>query len=89
MTDAQIILGIISFFVLAVLIGAFWKGIFIIFYKYNNLLVIAYFCFLFPIACIHTILLGMFGDSKEEIIKKKAKEKAQFEKMVEDEKENL
>ena len=72
--------------ILALLIGAGWKGIFIIFYKYNTLLVIAYFCFLFPIAFYHTIFLGLFGDSKEEILKKKAKEQAQFDKLVEEEK---
>jgi hypothetical protein len=31
----------------------------------------------------------LFGDSKEEILKKKAKEQAKFEKLVEEEKETL
>ena len=87
--DGNTIVGLIGLLILALLIGAGWKGIFIIFYKYNTLLVIAYFCFLFPIACCHTILLGLFGDSKEEILKKKAKEQAQFDKLVEEEKETL
>ena len=48
--DGNVIVGLIGLLILALLIGAGWKGIFIIFYKYNTLLVIAYFCILFPIA---------------------------------------
>ena len=80
---------IIVLLVTALVIGILWKGIFKIFYKYNTLLVIAYIFFLFPIAFCHILLLGLFGDSKEEILKKKAKEQAKFEKLVEEEKETL
>ena len=72
--------------VLAVVIGIVWNGAIKLFYKYNTLLVIAYIFFLFPIAFCHILLLGLFGDSKEEILKKKAKEQAQFDKLVEEEK---
>ena len=41
------------------------------------------------IALCHTLLLGLFGDSKEQIILKKAKEQAKFDKLVEKEKETL
>ena len=87
--DGDAIVGLIVLLILALVIGILWKGIFKIFYKYNTLLVIAYIVFLFPIAFCHILLLGLFGDSKEEILKKKAKEQAKFEKLVEDEKETL
>ena len=84
--DGNVIVGLIGLLILALVIGVAWKGIFKIFYKYNTLLVIAYIFFLFPIAFCHILLLGLFGDSKEEILKKKAKEQAQFDKLVEEEK---
>ena len=75
--------------VLAVVIGIVWNGAIKLFYKYNTLLVIAYFIILFPFALIHTILLGLFGDTKKVMMKKKLQEQAKFEKLVEDEKETL
>ncbi len=75
--------------ILAILIGIACNGAIKLFYKYNTLLVIAYIVFLFPIALAHSLLLGLFGDNRKQILAKKAKEQAQFEKMVEDEKENL
>jgi len=87
--DGNTIVGLIGLLILALVIGVAWKGIFKIFYKYNTLLVIAYIFFLFPIAFCHILLLGLFGDSKEEIFKKKAKEQARFDKLVEEEKETL
>ena len=75
--------------VLAVVIGIVWNGAIKLFYKYNTLLVIAYIVILFPFAFFHTILLGLFGDSKKQILAKKVKEQAKFEKLVEDEKETL
>ena len=51
--------------VLAVVIGIVWNGAIKLFYKYNTLLVIAYIVILFPFALIHTILLGLFGDTKK------------------------
>ncbi len=39
---------------------------------------------LFSFALIHTILLGLFGDTKKVMMKKKVQEQAKFEKLVED-----
>ena len=88
MSDDVIIL-IIVLLITALVIGILWKGAVKIFYKYNTLLVIAYIVFLSPIAFCHILLLGLFGDTKEQMILKKAKEQAKFDKMVENEKENL
>ena len=76
--------------ILAILIGGIaCNGAIKLFYKYNTLLVIAYIVFLFPIALAHSLLLGLFGDNRKQILAKKAKEQAKFEKMVEKEKETL
>jgi hypothetical protein len=87
--DGDTIVGLISLLILALVIGVAWKGIFKIFYKYSTLLVILYIFLLFPIALCHILLLGLFGDSKEQMILKKAKEQAKFDKLVEEEKETL
>ena len=63
-----------------------WNGAIKLFYKYNTLLVIAYIIILFPFALIHTILLGFFGDTKNQMMEKKVKEQARFETLVEEEK---
>jgi len=63
-----------------------WNGAIKLFYKYNTLLVIAYIIILFPFALIHTILLGLFGDTKNQMMEKKVKEQARFETLVEEEK---
>ena len=88
MNDDGIIL-LIVLLITALVIGILWKGAVKIFYKYNTLLVIAYIVFLSPIAFCHILLLGLFGDTKEQMILKKAKEQAKFDKMVENEKETL
>ncbi len=75
--------------ILAILVGVACNGAIKLFYKYNTLLVIAYIVFLFPIALAHSLFLGLFGDTRKQMMAKKVKEQAQFEKMVEDEKENL
>ena len=75
--------------ILAILVGIACNGAIKLFYKYNTLLVIAYIVFLFPIALVHSILIGLFGDNRKQILAKKVKEQARFEKMVEKEKENL
>ena len=75
--------------ILAILVGIACNGAIKLFYKYNTLLVIAYIVFLFPFALIHSLLLGLFGDNRKQILAKKVKEQAKFEKMVEKEKENL
>jgi hypothetical protein len=63
-----------------------WNGAIKLFYKYNTLLVIAYIIILFPFALIHTILLGLFGDTRKQMMEKKVKEQARFETLVEAEK---
>lgn len=75
--------------IFAILFGIACNGAIKLFYKYNTLLVIAYIVFLFPIALVHSLFLGFFGDSRKQMLAKKVKEQAQFEKMVEEEKENL
>ena len=75
--------------ILAILVGIACNGAIKLFYKYNTLLVIAYIVFLFPFALIHSLLLGLFGDNRKQILAKKVKEQARFEKMVEKEKESL
>ena len=87
--DGDTIVGLIGLLILALVIGVAWKGIFKIFYKYNTLLVITYIVFLFPIAFCHILLLGLFGDTKKQMMAKKVREQAKFEKLVEDEKETL
>ena len=75
--------------IFAILVGIACNGAIKLFYKYNTLLVIAYIVFLFPIALAHSILIGLFGDNRKQILAKKVKEQARFEKMVEKEKANL
>ena len=75
--------------IFAILVGIACNGAIKLFYKYNTLLVIAYIVFLFPIALVHSILIGLFGDNRKQILAKKVKEQARFEKMVEKEKETL
>ena len=70
----------------AVVIGIVWNGAVKLFYKYNTLLVIAYIIILFPFALIHSILLGLFGDTRKQMMEKKVKEQARFETLVEAEK---
>ena len=75
--------------IFAILVGIACNGAIKLFYKYNTLLVIAYIVFLFPIALAHSILIGLFGNNRKQILAKKVKEQARFEKMVEKEKETL
>ena len=79
----------ILFVIFAIVFGVACNGAIKLFYKYNTILVIAYIVFLFPIALANSLFLGLFGDSRKQMLAKKVKEQAQFEKMVEDEKENL
>ena len=72
--------------ILAILVGIAFNGAIKLFYKYNTLLVIAYFVILFPFALIHSLFLGLFGDSKKQILAKKVNEQARFEILVEEEK---
>ena len=72
--------------IFAILVGIACNGAIKLFYKYNTLLVIAYIVFLFPIALAHSLLLGLFGDNRKQILAKKVKEQARFETLVEEEK---
>ena len=75
--------------ILAILIGIACNGAIKLFYKYNTLLVIAYIVFLFPIALAHSLFLGLFGDTRKQMMAKKVKEQAKFETLVEEEKNKL
>ena len=74
--------------VIIVVLTIYWtiRGLVQIFQRHNSILVIIYICFLFPIAYIHMFILGVFGSSSKKRILKKAKEKVQFDKLVEEEK---
>ena len=74
------------FVIFAIVFSVACNGAIKLFYKYNTLLVIAYIVFLFPIALAHSLLLGLFGDNKKQILAKKVKEQARFETLVEQEK---
>ena len=73
---------------LFIVLTIFWtiRGLVQIFERHNSILVVLYIVFLFPIAYIHMFILGVFGSSKKKRILKDAKEKVQFDKFVEQEK---
>ena len=73
---------------LFIFLTIFWtiRGLVQIFQRHNSILVVLYIIFLFPIAYIHMFILGVFGSSKKKRILKEAKEKVQFDKFVEQEK---
>ena len=85
--DDSSILGI---GLLLILLTIYWSflGLVQIFQRHNSILVALYVIFLFPVAYIHLIILGVFGSSKKKRILKQAKEKVQFDKFVEKEKNN-
>ena len=62
------------------------RGLIQIFQRHNSILVVLYIIFLYPVAYIHMFILGVFGSSKKKRILKQAKEKVQFDKFVEQEK---
>ena len=62
------------------------RGLIQIFQRHNSILVVLYIIFLFPVAYIHLFILGVFGSSTKKRILKQAKEKVQFDKFVEQEK---
>ena len=73
---------------LFIVLTIFWtiRGLVQIFERHNSILIVLYIVFLFPIAYIHMFILGVFGSSKKKRILKEAKEKVQFDKFVEQEK---
>ena len=74
--------------ILIIVLTIYWtiRGLVQIFQRHNSILVVLYIVFLFPIAYIHMFILGIFGSSKKKQILKQAKEKIQFDKFVEQEK---
>jgi hypothetical protein len=74
--------------VLFIVLTIYWtiRGLIQIFQRHNSILVVLYIVFLFPVAYIHMFILGVFGSSKKKRILKQAKEKVQFDKFVEQEK---
>tara|TARA_B110000003_G_scaffold72278_1_gene73651 strand:+ start:228 stop:488 length:261 start_codon:yes stop_codon:yes gene_type:complete len=79
-------LSIIGFIIVVLTIYWTIRGLVQIFQRHNSILVVLYIVFLFPIAYIHMFILGIFGSSKKKQILKQAKEKVQFDKFVEQEK---
>ena len=73
---------------LFIVLTIYWtiRGLIQIFQRHNSILVVLYIVFLFPVAYIHMFILGVFGSSKKKRILKQAKEKVQFDKFVEQEK---
>ena len=73
---------------IVVVLTIYWtiRGLVQIFQRHNAILVVLYIVFLFPIAYIHMFVLGVFGSSKKKQILKQEKEKVQFDKFVEQEK---
>ena len=74
--------------VLFIVLTIYWtiRGLIQIFQRHNSILVVLYIVFLFPVAYIHMFILGVFGSSKKKRILRQAKEKVQFDKFVEQEK---
>ena len=74
--------------VLFIVLTIYWtiRGLIQIFQRHNSIIVVLYIVFLFPVAYIHMFILGVFGSSKKKRILKQAKEKVQFDKFVEQEK---
>jgi hypothetical protein len=74
-----------------VVLTIYWtiRGLVQIFQRHNSILVVLYIIFLFPIAYIHMFILGIFGSSKKKRILEQAKEKVQFDRFVEQEKDQM
>ena len=84
MEDLIMIAGVI--FVVTI----YWtfRGLLQLFSRHNTIIVIVYIVFLIPIAWLHMLFLGIFGLSKKEKLKKDVKAKAEFDLLVEKEKNN-
>jgi hypothetical protein len=81
----------IQIIVVALLVTVYWsfRGLIGMFQRYNAILVIVYLIFLFPIAYIHMLLLGIFGDSKKKRLENEAKEEAKKQAIIEEEKQRI
>jgi len=84
MEDLLIIAGVI--FILTL----YWtiRGLFQLLSRHNTIIAIVYIVFLFPIAWIHMLILGIWGLSKKQKLVKDVKAKAEFDLLVEKEKNN-
>jgi len=73
---------------LLILLTIYWsfRGLVQIFVRHNSILVILYIVFLFPIAYIHMFLLGVFGSSYKKRMLREVKDKVEFDRLVEQEK---
>jgi len=73
---------------LLILLNIYWsfRGLVQIFERHNSILVILYIVFLFPIAYIHMFLLGVFGSSYKKRMLREVKDKVEFDRLVEQEK---
>ncbi|WP_443640501.1 hypothetical protein ABXT70_10810 [Candidatus Njordibacter sp. Uisw_039] len=73
---------------LLILLTIYWsfRGLVQIFERHNSILVILYIVFLFPIAYIHMFLLGVFGSSYKKRMLREVKDKVEFDRLVEQEK---
>ena len=73
---------------LLILLTIYWsfRGLVQIFGRHNSILVILYIVFLFPIAYIHMFLLGVFGSSYKKRMLREVKDKVEFDRLVEQEK---
>ena len=73
---------------LLILLTIYWsfRGLVQIFERHNSILVILYIFFLFPIAYIHMFFLGVFGSSYKKRMLREVKDKVEFDKLVEQEK---
>tara|TARA_R110000764_G_scaffold72869_2_gene149093 strand:+ start:4846 stop:5106 length:261 start_codon:yes stop_codon:yes gene_type:complete len=73
---------------LLILLTIYWsfRGLVQIFERHNSILVILYIVFLFPIAYIHMFLLGVFGSSYKKRMLREVKDKVEFDRLVDQEK---
>ena len=73
---------------LLILLTIYWsfRGLVQIFERHNSILVILYIVFLLPIAYIHMFLLGVFGSSYKKRMLREVKDKVEFDRLVEQEK---
>ena len=71
------------------IIGGYWvlRGIGQLFERYNPILVILYLFLLCPVAIFHALLLGIFGKSKKERLKKIVENEVEFQLRVQKETE--
>jgi primosomal protein N' len=77
---AVMVLGVI------ILLTIYWslRGFIGLFQRHNAILVIVYLVLLFPIAYIHMLLLGIFGNSKKERLNEEVNKEVKKMEMVQD-----